>query len=388
MLRFRFSFERIRARTRPLDGAWKTMLRLFPRCWVVLPLFIVVFSACGKDPFVPERRAKPKSTGDLSSNAKTVYVVFVVAGEPNSDVQSWARRAQQVANDQRAIFRIMSPKVETTETLTDVVRRAVADRVSALIVYPDATPGLGGSLAEAEAQGIPVVLIERPVEAPNGVKPFTMVGHPPFDRSATRIVEAIRDDLKKASRPTDGPAFVLSDNVKDDTSTRRVEALKAAATKAGFREVTLVPHDSAVPDSARLAVLEVVKKHPDISVVLADDSEGLIGAALGRIESEGKPVFFVGGYTGFRNSSVLQHPLRESCYVDGVYEELGDRAVRVALTQLRGENFGDTSTLEPRFVKTAGGVWEEGETLIPALKRTEREVETKFRAKSESEAKP
>jgi ABC-type sugar transport system substrate-binding protein len=364
------------------------MLRSFPRLCLALPLFLVLFGACGKDPFVPERRAKSKITGELSSSTKPIYIVFAVPVEPNAEMQVWALRAQQVANEQRVIFRVMGPKDNTNETLADVVRLAVADRVSALIVYPDATPNLGQSLAEAEAQGIPVVLIERTVEAPSGAQPFTVVGHPPFERSATQIVEATLSDLKKASHPLDGPAFVLSDKLKDDTTTQRVEALKLAASKAGFRDVSLLTHDTAVPDSARLAVLDAVAKHPDLSVVLADDSEGLVGAALGRIESEGKPIFFVGGYTGFRNSGVLRHPLRESCYVDGIFEELGDRAIRVAIAKLRGEDFRQLKTLEPQFVKTVGGVWEEGETLIPASRGRDREVETKSNPKNASDVKP
>jgi ABC-type sugar transport system substrate-binding protein len=351
-----------------------TMLRSFSRSWAVLSCLILVAPGCGKDPFAPPTRLKPTSTSGEVEEPRPPFLVYLVPGVPKGDLEVWGTRAQVEANDKRAIFRIMGPGPgETPDKQPEIVRKALTDGASALIVYPGDSPELPKALAEAESKGVPVVLIDKALVPPEGSKPFTMVEHGVFDEMARKIVAATIDDLKKAARPLDGTALVLVDKVVDGTSGRRVSSLKSAAEAAKFRQVVPVSFDASVENSAKLAVLEAVKANPDVSVVLADDAEGLMGAGLARAESRGKPVFFVGGFTDYRTSQVYMPPVRESCYVEGRYSELGGLAVVTALARLRGETVSEHSYLTPRFTKAEGAVSTENNpnSSIPGPKSSE-----------------
>ena len=336
-----------------------------------LACLALLASGCDNDSFAPPRRAKSSSTASGAGESKPTFLVMVVPGSPGHDVQEWGLRAQHESNDKRAIFRIMGPppgKPDTEQPV--VVRKAVADGASAVIVYPGEAPELARTLAEVEANGVPVVLLNKRIAAPEGARPFTVVEYGAFDVSAGQIVGATLEDLKKNHRPVDGTAIILADKVADPTSTRRVAALKSAAESAKFAKVVTIEFDGTNPDAAKAAAIEAVKSHPDVSIMLADDGEGFVGAAQVRSESKGKPVFFVGGFTNFAPSRVVSEPERESCYVDGRYVELGAQAVLTTLAKLRGEAVGEHAYLPLRFVRTEGAVSSESNpnSSVPELR--------------------
>ena len=341
-----------------------TMRRSCLLSWVGLSCLALLAPGCGKDPFGPPTRAKPTPIVADSEASKPKYLVFVVPGIPSPDVEVWGLRAQHEANGKRAIFRVMGPAPGQTLAADqpEVVRKAGADGASALLVYPGDAPELPKALAEAEAKGVPVVLIDKPLAAPEGSKPFTVVEPRPFEETAKQIVDATIDDLKRASRPVDGTAIVLADRLTDGTSSRRVAALKVAAEAAKFRQVVTVSFEGSDEEAAKKALLEAIKANPDVSVVLCDDAEGLMAGAVARVEAQGKPIFFVAGYSDYRVSRVTQPPTRESCYVEGRYSELGGLAVVTALARLRGETVGEHAYVTPKFNKASGEV---STTTIP-----------------------
>jgi len=343
------------------------MRRFFLLCCLGLACLALLSSGCS-DPFAPPTRVKPLPSAGGSVGTKATLLILVVPNLPTKDLEVWAMRAQHEANDKRAIFRIMGPS--PTETAADqptAVRRALAEKPSALLVYPGDSPELPKALAEAEAKGVPVVLIDKSIPAPEGSKPFTVVGPAPYEESAKKIVATTIEDLKKASQPINGTAIVLADKVVDRTSGERVAALKAAAETAKFRQVVTVPFDSTDQNAAKKAVLAAVKAYPDISVVLTDDGEGMYGAAVARGDSKGKPIFFVGGYTDYRSSMIITPPPRESCVVEGRFTEIGGLTVLTALAKLRGESVGEHAYVTSKFTKTEGAVASEAEhAAIPS----------------------
>ncbi len=351
------------------------MRRLLSIFGAGLACLVLLAWGCGKDPFGPPSRPKPLPTAVESEGAKPNFLVFIVPAVPKGDLEVWAYRAQHEANDKRAIFRIMGPRPgETHYEQPKIVRRALEEGVSALIVYSGGSPELPKALAEAEAMGVPVVLIEKEVAAPEGSKPFTVVDFAPFEETARQIVEAAIQDLKKASQPLNGTAIILADKQTDSASARRVAALKAAAEAAKFRQVVTVPNEGSDETSAKADVLAAVKANPDVSVVLTDDGEGLVAGGTARGESKGKPIFFVGGYTDYRSSPVITPPPRESCHVEGRFTELGAQAVLTALARLRGESVGEHAYVTPKFTKTEGLVSSEAEPNNPfpeVIRRTD-----------------
>lgn len=219
----------------------------------------------------------------------------------------------------------------------ELIRKAMSDGASALIVVPGDSPDLAQALAEVQAKDVPVVLLGRTIPAPAGSKPFPYVTYAPFEESARRIVKTTLEDARKAGRSENGGGVILVDKVTDSTSAERVDALKAAAEAAGVKPIEMVSFDGSRPGSAKQPVLDAVASHPDLAIVLADDAESLRGASNARIESAGKPVFFVGGYIGHRGEMPSKGYSDESCHVDGKIEHLGRLAARQAVARLRGE---------------------------------------------------
>ena len=345
------------------------MRGLLSRSGAALAALAVVAQGCGHDPFSPPKRSTPSPSAEVNRPSKAVYLAMVTPGPPTDDVQAWSLRAQREANNLQAIFRIMGPTPdESPSAQPDVVRKAVADGASALIVVPGDSTGLGKALAEAEAKGVPVVLLGRAIAAPDGSKPFTVVEHGDFDASARAIVAATLEDAKKAGRPADGTAIVMVDRATDSSSGRRVAALKAAAESSGFRKVVTVPFEPTRDDSAKVAVLEAVKANPEVSVVLADDSESMIGASKARVELQAKPAFFVGGYVdyGVPKASYLP-PTRESCFVEGRFVDLASMAVRIAMARLRGEQVEGRTVLASKFARGLGLIASEADLVKKKL---------------------
>jgi ABC-type sugar transport system substrate-binding protein len=320
-------------------------------------LLLALSSGCG-DPFAPPSRPRPVETNDSIASAKSIY--YVVPRVPTAELELWGLLAQNEANGKQVIFRVAGPgSAESPALQPESVRKSVADGASALIVVPGDSPELGPALAEAEAKKVPVVLIGRSVPAPPGTKPFTYVDHEPFEVSAGRIVSTILQDLKKAGKPADGTALVLADKEVDDWSSRRVAALEAAAKAAGLRRVEVVSFDGSKRDTAKLAVVEAVKAHPDVAVVLADETNGMRAASEARLEFKGKPAFLVGGYGGYRISAVPLTFPGESCFVEGHFEELARLAVVTALARLRGEPVDERVVQVPTFNRGSGLVADE-----------------------------
>ena len=326
----------------------------FSRFGAGLVALAVVSSGCGQDPFSPPSRARPTPSTDSAQSPKATYLVMVSPGVPTDEFQMLSLRAQREANNRQAIFRVMGPGPDRTPPQPEVVRRAVADGASALIVMPGDSPELGKALAEAEAKGVRVIMLGRTIPAPDGSKPFTVVEHGDFDESARKIVEATLEDAKKVGQSTEGTALVMVNQATDSSSTRRVAALKAAAEGAGFRKVVMVPYEPVSDDSAKIALLEAVKANPDVSIVLGDDTDSTTGASEARIQLQGKPAFFVGGYMQYGATKSYLPPTRESCFVEGNFIELGALAVKTALTRLRGEPVQEQTVLPSKFTRGQG----------------------------------
>jgi ABC-type sugar transport system substrate-binding protein len=311
-------------------------------------LSVVGFSGCGLDPFGPPARSQPSVTERSLGKARTIFLISPIV--PNPEIMVLGTEGQAEANADHAMYRVMGPGPEEGQVDEAViVKRAIADNASGLLVIPSDSTELPKVLADAEAKGIAVVLFYKSIPAPQGSKPFTVIDYAPFDDSAKKIVGATVEDLKKAGRTAQGTALVLVDQKTDRTSSARVAALKAAASAAGFAKVVEVPVDGVHEADAKKQILEAIKAHPDLAIVLTDDPETMRAAGLVRQDLKGTPLFFIGGYVEFEFMNV-QIPIEAiSCYVQGRYEQMGRLATRTILSKLKGQTVPERVGLSPGF---------------------------------------
>ena len=311
---------------------------------------------CGGDPFGPPSTPK-RGAGAGSRESETKSIYFVVPGVPEGDVLAWAANAQTEANLRQVVFRVMvAPPGDRTTGQAELVKRALADGASALLVVAGDDPALPKALADAESGGVPVVLIGRSLAAPEGSKPFTTVELGEFEESARKIVGATVDDLKKSKRTVEGTAIVLVNSVADATLARRVEAMKAAASKAGFPKVIPLTIDGSKLEAAKGLLKEAVKANPDVAIFLATDNETLFVAEEVRIALKGSPLVFAGGFTNYTTTIVLVFFMRESAFVEGRFEEMARLGVVTILKKLQGEEVGPVVLQSPKFNRGLGTV--------------------------------
>ena len=147
------------------------------------------------------------AAGPRPGGAGGQRTLFLIANEvPGEDPEGWftyrASRGERRADD----FPVPAgPEPgRPTPPRAELVRRAIADGASAILVTPKGDAQLPKALAEAEAKGIPVVLIGRPVTPPAGSKPFTTVAPGPL-REIDRTSRSSRPPWRTPRRRA-GPA--------------------------------------------------------------------------------------------------------------------------------------------------------------------------------------
>ncbi len=318
------------------------------RITVGLVLSLAGLSGCGQDPFGPPTRVRPATSAETTEKAKSIY--FITAGIPVGEVEEWAREAQVEANVNHIIFRITGPGPnDPPSAQADVIRRSIGEDISGLIVVPAEGPEVGKALAEAQAKGIEVVLIGQAVAAPEGAKPFPVVDFAPLEPSAARIVSTVIADLKAAGRSAEGPVLILSEQQGDRTSKKRLEAMKAAVTAAGFTRIVELTLNSTAPVEAKKQLLDAVNALPDLAMILTLDAETLRLAGQIRQITNRKPDYFIGGYIDFAVTRTPGTFTLISCYAQGRYTQLANLAVKAILSRFKGDPEPMRLTLEPLF---------------------------------------
>jgi ABC-type sugar transport system substrate-binding protein len=309
------------------------MRRLPARFLVGLAWSMALVSGCQPDRVAPPPGPNP-STAAEAEPARTFF--FISNDPPEVDPQGWKWLAQREANLDRTIFRSLGPGPEgPTTDLPELIRRAVADGASALLVATDDSAGLPGALTQAEAKKVPVVLIGRPVAAPAGSPPFTVAAPEAFGPSADRLTSAALEDARILGRPAGGTALILAEGAGDPFAADRVAALRAAAEKAGLKP-RVFGVDPPFDAKATATVTQAIQAAPDTVIVLADGPSTMQVASKARREVASRVKVAFAGYVNLHNAPISGLNFGDSATANYRVEELGRLAVRAALDRLRG----------------------------------------------------
>jgi ABC-type sugar transport system substrate-binding protein len=283
----------------------------------------------------------------VPETAKTIFMI--TPGPPNVDPEGWVMVAQREANRERVIFRSLGPGPnESSAAEPELVRRAVGDGATALIVVASDAPGLPEALAEAESKQVPVVVIGRPITAPAGSPPFTYVAPKPFEETAEKLVQTALGDAKKAGLPADGTAVILVDRGGGAFLVERAAALEAAATKAGLK-VRLVEFDPPAESPSATEAVRTIVESLDLTILLAVDETAMQLASQARKTLSPRRKVFVAGYVSGANATQPGVFGSESAFVEYRSQEMGRLAVQAVLERLGGEQPGRKVELDPGF---------------------------------------
>lgn len=323
----------------PVEG-----LAAFLLCGVLTQL------GCGPNGSAPPPRLTVTPNTTATASAKVVFMILPASPDKDPVMLTWATAGQAEAAERRAIFRVVNPDLDSPATWQEVaIRRAIEEGASALVVVPQDPRAIAPVLSEAESRGVAVVTLgASSADAPQ--LPGTAVVPERFAGSADRLVEAAVADARANGATAEPSAVILIAEGGDRFSGERVEALQAAAKRAGLSRVESLRFEVKGQADGRMEGLKALKRylgdHPETSIVLAEGDEAMAAASRLRSESAAEKPIFVAGYMGFLGQTNPDTLLGNSAFVEGQLDRLARLAVQTALAKAEGEPI-DTSVVMP-----------------------------------------
>jgi len=255
----------------------------------------------------------------------------------------------------KCAFRVVSPQDNEPMSpgqFASEIRTAANRSTGALIVEPVDVPEVREALREAESRGLGVVLLDSPLPATSPGKPYPFVTFKGFAEAAKQLVETVADDARVLHLPADGTTLVVENRDRDFYSRDRLESITSALKAAG-RAYDIVSFDGEQKEAAKL-VLEYLKTHPKLTVILADHDFGVAGAFSAREQwrKTSKNMFAIGGYFAC-DARLSQHVKdRVQGLVDRNVEGYARKALQVALDLMDGKPVPERALVDVRFIHT------------------------------------
>ncbi|MDR3636039.1 MAG: substrate-binding domain-containing protein [Isosphaeraceae bacterium] len=308
-----------------------------PPLW---PLFLTCWVA-GCDSLTMAPPAAPELSSITRPSETPPRTLELVLGGETIDRLFWAAKGPPMAERRKVVcYEAHLGAGDPPAKQAELIRNALERHVSALIVEPVDAPEVVDALRSAQAQSVPIVLLDHPVPGLGNAGPVTLVALPDFGPSARSIVASAQASAKTRKLPADGRALLLVNSRTDRRSADRVAALRSALKEAGTglsETLQFTDTGEAIESSLRAKLTA----DPKITFVFAEEDQGLAAANHLRQELRDKRPFVTAGYFHF-DSRDEPVPI-EGCAaaVDGNQRGLIARAVDSAVRLANGEKVPD-----------------------------------------------
>ena len=313
-------------------------------------------SGCGNDTFAPPPPSGTKAARPVGPIApiQAKEIVFILPAGDNEDLRTIESVARLQTGQARAAFRSLKvSEEEPPAKQAEMIKQAVADGASAIVIVPNAAKETAEALAAVDQKKTPIIVLGQ---LPAGVKggPYTLITWPAFGPSAKLIVDAIVEDVKKASLPEDAPVLFLKADPPDMTSAARDAALLDALKTTKHPVAATVPMSS---DATAKAVLNAaLKAHPKICAIIGDDVLGVSTATSVRVDMKDAGAYLIGGYCATNITIKLVDLNQNSILVDRNVEGLIRKAIASALQRTEGKSVPDRIEVEMTVRRAVGNV--------------------------------
>lgn len=320
-------------------------------------LAATALAGCDTDSIAPPPPGKSRpssiSPGAMPARAKEIALILPADGNTDLLIYDQAARTEAGFLATKIVFRTLKPAAgDPPAKQGELIRQAVAEGASALVVVPDATKETADALAALDPKKVPVVLLGR---TPTGEAPAsaTVVAFEPFAASARKLVDSAVADSKKIGAAAGAPVIFATLAVADENSAGRDAAL-ADALKAAKVPIAATVPVPAEPTEAQKVVEAAMAAHPTAFGVIADDEAG-VQAAIGARQAMGSRKYLIAGYFAGRNNLVTLMTGPVSALAERSAENLVRRAVRTALERAQGKEVG-AKVLVPLELRVGGNV--------------------------------
>lgn len=267
---------------------------------------------------------------------ETPKVALILPADGVSELEIWeaTARREQVRTVTLTDIRKLSPG-DPPEKQVELIRAAVADGCSALIVLAADPKVVAPVLEELRAEGLPIVLLDR--EVPLSGDPLTRVTYASPRETARQLVDISVLRAREAGFPDEGPAMILTDAGGDSHTQARVKALREELQSRGIRVLPDATY-FGIGAEATKALEMALPAAPHVAMVFAENDFALRAASTFRHRLDRTQRRFVlAGYSHARQTMDLVNYNVVAGIVDRNLNEIIHQAFDTALALARGE---------------------------------------------------
>ena len=280
-------------------------------------------------------------TAAAPSQAEAKTVCFVTFSLQVAYFQSSVAGGERAAEELGVELVVLDPQADAGRQVT-LFEDCIARGVDAIVVDPIESGSLGGVIDEAGAQGIPIAVLDTPIDSPHVI---TNVGVPQFEASrefgqfvAGYIIGAMGGEAKIG-------IMLASTEVQLLRRDGFLEALKAVPGA----EIVATGDGRNILERATAEAEDMLTANPDINVIYATGDPQLQGG-LAAAASQGIDVAFF-GWDDIPEPFIA--PLEDGRIVGFLKQEPdvgGEMAVRFLVQHLDGEEVPARFTYNPAVV--------------------------------------
>jgi ABC-type sugar transport system substrate-binding protein len=313
---------------------------------LLLPLFLpLALSGC--DASRPAASSSGAPAGSpLPTPAKAILLIL-----PSNaiEIDVWSQAARFEAALQKVVVEVETPPAGSQP---QALLAALERDLSAIVIVPEDPQALAPALKQAQQAALPVVQLLRAIEPPSEHTP--LVQYPDGLDAAAKLVQAAKEDALGAGFPPNAAVAILHHDQLDLVGLPLLDHLKAALEKAGI-PLTTVKNFSGYQQAAADATRELLKSHPDLAILLADDEQGLKGAVSVRAEIERtQRRFVIAGFSADRDSALVAERGSAAGVVNLNIQQPIQLAIRMAVILADGGKVQPVSTVEFPFTRSSG----------------------------------
>lgn len=298
----------------------------------VLGWLLLAAVPLGCDGVSPSRTNRPRAVPVTTT--PTIAIILPARGAAELSVWEATARREMARTRTLADVRRLEPG-DPPEKQAELIRNAVGEAPSALIVMADEPAAVAQALQEARDEGIPVVLLDRDV--PLEGSPATLVTYTNERDIAKTIIDAAVQSARKVGFPEAAPAMILVGENYDDHTEERIKAAREELEARGYRVLPEVRYQGLLED-AKQALAVAFATAPHVAIVVAEDDLALKAAATFRHQLDRTQRRFVMvGYTHEKVTKDLAKYNLAAAVVDLNMTEIVRTAFDTALALTRGE---------------------------------------------------
>ena len=261
--------------------------------------------------------------GDVT--AKKEYRVAVVLKALTNQYWQGIQKGAQAAADKfgvKVTIQAASSEAAQTEQLT-IAQTLVGQKFDAYVVAPESTSNLTPALRQMQSQGAPIVNVDDA-----RVAATTYVG-PNHESNGTQAAEEFTKLFQRGAKVAQ-----VEGQAGSSAAILRIKGFKEGVSKAGLQLVASVPGDWDA-DKAYAATQQIIRQHPDVKGIYANNDTMAIGVAK-AVQASGKDIAVIGtdgvpeAVAGVRSGS-LEATVSPLPYYEGYW------AVESAVRLLEGQ---------------------------------------------------